>query len=302
MVESKEATQDSVLIIEDDELFLKTLTNLLKKEGYEVEGAKTGPEAIEKAKEKYFDLIISDVRLPGGMDGLEVLKNIKDIYNYPNKMIIMTGYADEEAPVRAIRLGVDDYIYKPFRTEDFLQAVSRTIKISRLQKYVDYYRQLSIHDGLTNLFNHRYFHEIIVREIDRASRYNHPFSLFMIDIDNFKHFNDTHGHLAGDMALKKIANLFIKFFRKVDFAFRYGGEEFIIILPETHKEGALVVAERIRKTVEETSFEVDHTLANLTVSIGVAIFPEDAKDKEALVQNADKALYRAKQSGKNRIG
>jgi len=134
MAEAKEITKDNILVIEDDELFLKTLISLLKKEGYEVYSARTGQEAIELAKKKCFDLLITDIRLTGGMDGLEVLKNIKDIYSHPNKMIVMTGYVDDEAPIRAIRLGVNDYIYKPFRTEDFLHSVKRNLDTLRLEK------------------------------------------------------------------------------------------------------------------------------------------------------------------------
>jgi diguanylate cyclase (GGDEF)-like protein len=155
---------------------------------------------------------------------------------------------------------------------------------------------LSNSDSLTGLWNHGYFQYLLGEEIKRSSLVKSCFTLLMIDIDNFKAFNDTYGHQAGDSIIREISKLFRDTSRKIDIIGRYGGEEFGIILPITKKEEALVLAERIRKAVETSSM-----LKNITISIGVASFPEDGQRKEDLLAKADKALYEAKRSGKNRI-
>ncbi|MFH1767987.1 MAG: diguanylate cyclase [Candidatus Omnitrophota bacterium] len=294
--------KESILVIEDDELFRETIVKVLEKEGYQVKGVKRGEEALDTAKKESFNLVIADVRLPGGMDGIDILERLMREYNYPSKMIIMTGYADAEAPVRAIKIGVDDYIFKPFSLDEFMHSVKKSIRTFHLEKDVDFYRELSIHDGLTNLYNHRYFHEIIEREINRADRYGHSLSLFMVDIDNFKRFNDSYGHMIGDVALRKIADLFKETLRKVDLLFRYGGEEFSVLLPETDAEGAFIVGERMRAAIESVSLDFDGSnIEHLTISIGIATLPADTKNKEELINFSDKALYQAKQEGKNKI-
>ncbi|MDP2980772.1 MAG: sensor domain-containing diguanylate cyclase [Candidatus Omnitrophota bacterium] len=155
---------------------------------------------------------------------------------------------------------------------------------------------LSNSDSLTSLWNHGYFQYLLGEEIKRSSFAKSRFTLLMIDIDNFKAFNDTYGHQAGDSILREISGKFRDISRKIDIIARYGGEEFGIILPMTKKEEALVLAERIRKAVE-----ISPGLKNITISMGVASFPEDGDTKETLIAKADKALYEAKRSGKNRI-
>jgi diguanylate cyclase (GGDEF)-like protein len=154
---------------------------------------------------------------------------------------------------------------------------------------------LSNSDSLTGLWNHGYFQYLLGEEIKRCSLVKSFFTLFMIDIDDFKAFNDTYGHQAGDSIIKEISRIFKDVSRKFDIVARYGGEEFGIILPITKKEEGLVLAERIRKTVETSP-----SLKNITISIGVASYPEDAQKKEDLLAGADKALYKAKRSGKNK--
>jgi two-component system, cell cycle response regulator len=198
---------ECILIIEDNEDFRTTLLNLLKKRGYNVFGAGDCATAMEMMKNESFALIISDVRLPGP-DGIQIMTDIlSDKEKKIIKTMVITGYADNDVPIKAIKLGVDDFIYKPFAMEVFVHSVDKLIKGYRLEKSVAYYKRLSIIDGLTGLFNHRYFHETVVREINRAKRYNHPLSLLMIDIDDFKKFNDSYGHLSGDGALRKMAQV-----------------------------------------------------------------------------------------------
>lgn len=170
-------------------------------------------------------------------------------------------------------------------------------KLHRLTK------ELARTDGLTGLFNYRYFHERLEDEIHRAKRYQRTLSLIMLDVDNFKHFNDTYGHPIGDAILKKIAAIIKESIRDVDMVSRYGGEEFTVMLPETDTVRALPLAERIRRSIEKRTCGTlgIHSKEGAHVSLGIACFPWDAQDKDDLIQRADEAMYTAKAKGKNRV-
>ncbi|MCX7831434.1 MAG: sensor domain-containing diguanylate cyclase [Actinobacteria bacterium] len=182
--------------------------------------------------------------------------------------------------------------------ELFAQIAGLALEKFRL---IEANREMALTDSLTGLNNHRYFHERITQEISRARRYRKNLSLLMIDVDNFKKYNDANGHLTGDDALKRISTIIKENIRAADVAVRYGGEEFMVILPETAKEQALMVAERIRLSVEKEPFIGEDALPGkkLTVSIGVATFPEDSEIKDELIKKADDAMYAAKLRGKN---
>lgn len=165
-------------------------------------------------------------------------------------------------------------------------------------------RELSYTDELTRVFNRRYFNQRFEREMQRAQRYGRALSLIMLDIDHFKAFNDTHGHLWGDTILKQVAQILEKSLRKADILARFGGEEFVVLLPEIDKEHGRKVAEKLRRAIERTDFPKAATqpLGRLTISLGFAAFPEDAKEAEALVDHADQGLYLAKSRGRNQVG
>jgi two-component system cell cycle response regulator len=293
---------ESILIVDDNEDFRSTLVNLLKRKGFVVFGAGDCAEAMEIIRREALALIVSDVRLPGNEDGIQIMSNIlKEKGEKVIKTLVMTGYADKDVPIKAIKLGVDDFIYKPFDISVFLHSIETLIKGYRLEKSVDYYKLLSITDGLTNAFNHRYFHETAEKEISRAKRYQRPLSLMLIDIDDFKKFNDTYGHLAGDSALRQMVKFFLKTIRSIDLVFRYGGEEFAILCPEQTKDSTLTVAQRLIDELQKEQFQVDEdSYENISVSIGVAAYTKKTESKDQLIDKADKALYQAKELGKNR--
>ena len=158
---------------------------------------------------------------------------------------------------------------------------------------------LAITDSLTGLYTRRYFFERLNEELNRSKKYGFRFSFLMVDIDDFKKCNDTHGHLVGDVILKDVSRIIKEGVREIDLVARYGGEEFSLIFPETDKNGAILAAERIRKKIEENVFKAYDEMLKVTISIGIAVYPEDGSDAGEIVERADKALYDAKRSGKN---
>jgi len=177
----------------------------------------------------------------------------------------------------------------------FANYSAQAIENTMLYKSTEH---LSLTDGLTGLYNHRYFQEQLEVEVKRAQRYDLNLSLIMIDLDHFKEFNDSYGHLEGDSLLRKISQILKSSLRETDFVARYGGEEFAVILPETNKERASIAAERIRKTINEQTFGEGGV--KMTISLGVASYPDDACLRADLIKKADEALYRAKREGRNR--
>ncbi|MBC8287091.1 MAG: diguanylate cyclase [Nitrospinae bacterium] len=186
---------------------------------------------------------------------------------------------------------------------DYFSEVSKSLRAPAMIELqaLEETRKNSRSDGLTGLFNRRFFDEALEGEMNRVQRYDGRFSLIFFDLDNFKNLNDTYGHQAGDLTLKQVAEIMMLEKRTEDFVCRYGGEELVLILPETRKINALVIAERIRQKVEELKLEFDGQSFGLTLSGGVASYPTDAKDAKSLIHAADIALYQAKENGKNRV-
>jgi len=191
--------------------------------------------------------------------------------------------------------------------KSFLQTVSviyeNMILYTKLHQLYEKKSQEAILDGLTKLYNYRYFMQELEREANRARRYNQPFSLFMLDIDKFKNYNDTYGHPAGDRILQTISKLILQNIRNTDTVARYGGEEFVVILPGLKREEAMALADKLRTLIAEHLFYNEDTKENctITISIGVACFPDDSDNSADLIKSADKALYQAKQTGRNKV-
>ncbi|MBI4301145.1 MAG: diguanylate cyclase [Chloroflexi bacterium] len=289
-----------LIIVDDDDDMCETLTDIFLSQGYEVSSSRTGEEALTLCQERTFDVALVDIKLPD-MEGTELLSALKVLHPHL-EVVLMTGHASLESAVTAVRHDAFAYVTKPFEVHEVIITVDEAVERqqARVREIEDreHYRSLSIIDGLTELCNYRCFYEHLGLEVERAKRYSHTLTLLMVDVDDFKGYNDSYGHQAGDEALKYIAHTLRQRCRGVDVVARYGGEEFAILLVETAKGDAAVVAERLRQTVAEGRPERGRR--QLTVSIGVATLPEDAQEGEELVARADEALYKAK-GCKNRV-
>jgi diguanylate cyclase (GGDEF)-like protein len=303
MIDS-EAQTPLILVVDDEQVMQDVMRDILTDCGYIVDVESNGESALARLKENDYALIFADVRMPK-MDGMEFLRRAKHL-NPEMDIIMMTGYATVDIAVEAMKLGARDFITKPFNLDHIKLVSAREIERKVLKKQaeeVEYYKKISLTDGLTELYNHRYFHQLLSAEVSRSKRSNRKFCLLMIDVDDFKSYNDALGHLAGDEALKFLGWLLKHHARISDAVCRYGGEEFSIILPETVLGEGKKAGERLRRIVEETEFDRQDVMPtkNLTVSIGLACYPEDGMSGEEIVQNADRALYQAKKEGKNRM-
>ena len=304
MPENQPKDNLSVLVVDDEEIIREVMGDILSDSGYKVDVAENGKVALEKLTEKPYDLVFADIRMPV-MDGLEFLKKVKD--SAPSlDVVMMTGFASVDIAVEAMKLGAFDFITKPCNADHIRIVSNRAIESKKLQKQAEereYYRQLSLTDGLTELYNHRYFYDLLDIEISRTNRKKRNFCLHMIDVDDFKVYNDTLGHKQGDHALRSLAWLLKHHARISDMVCRYGGEEFSIISPETNTSEGKIAAARFRRIVEETEFEHQDVMPqkNLTISIGIACYPDDCRDPNELVRKADEALYQAKRDGKNKV-
>ncbi|MCH7755117.1 diguanylate cyclase [candidate division KSB1 bacterium] len=303
-----------ILVVDDVPVNIQLLVTYLAAEGYDVVSAKDGHDAMKAVKEHQPDLILLDVMMPK-MNGFKVCEAIKsDDATKFIPVILVTALNELEDKVKGMNSGADDFLAKPFNKLELLVRVRSLLRIKHLhdelqekvielQRTKEELRQLAITDGLTGLYNYRYFKEQLLQELKRAQRHSLNISVVMIDIDHFKQYNDKNGHPAGDVVLKDIARLLRDNIRNIDLAARYGGEEFSLILIETDKPSAKIVSEKIRKLVEDYGFAYESSQPDgkLTISTGVAKFPEDGEDFDTLVSKADQRLYRAKEAGRNLI-
>lgn len=284
-----------VLIIDDDATIRYLINEFVEMAGYRPMVAASAEEAVTLLETHRFDVAISDIMLPG-MDGLELTALIKK--NYDTDVIVITGYSGEYSYEEAVDRGASDFVFKPVRFEELLLRLRRVLKERQMKKEL---HRLAITDGLTKLCNSRHFYKQLRIETERSSRYGHPLAILMLDIDYFKNYNDTYGHLEGDKVLSAMGRVIKGCLRATDSAYRYGGEEFIVILPETDSLEAEIVADRIRRNIEEEIFEPrENTTAGITVSIGITEY-KTKEELPTLIKRADTALYESKQKGRNRI-
>jgi len=291
-----------ILVVDDDTAITDSMCEFVEAAGYKSFAASSADEAIRVLEKNSIHIVITDIMM-SGMNGLELTDQIKK--NYKADVIVMTGYSADYSYEEAISKGASDFVFKPIRFEELLLRLKRVLNERKLAEeraeMMKKLNKLATTDGLTKLYNSRSFYNHLESEADRSARYKRPLSLLFLDIDHFKKFNDAYGHLEGDKVLMKIGEIITSCLRGLDTAYRYGGEEFTIILPETIGAEAGTVANRIRRTIEEERFMPESgNLATVTISIGVTQFNPTEK-MSSFIQRSDKAMYMSKQNGRNQI-
>lgn len=296
-----------ILVVEDSPDSLHLLSSRLSLRGYVVEEAISGEEAMVMIETSPPDLLLLDVMLPG-IDGHEVVRRMKGSPTLPFiPVILVTGRDSTPEKVAGLDAGADDYLVKPVDLAELEARVRSMLRIKRLQTQLEEknreLERLSRTDGLTGLYNQRHIRELLNDEFERVRRSREPFSIALIDFDDLKRVNDSLGHQTGDRVLVEMARLLNLSTRRVDRVGRSGGDEFLILLPETPMQGAVICLERIRKKVENYPFLPDGDgHLPLTISVGIASCPDPGvQGPEELIRRADVAMYSAKHSGRNRI-
>lgn len=294
----------NILLVEDDLLTAGVVMDSIADLGHVIHTSSVS-ETETVLSQRRFDLIILDVFLPDG-NGLSLLQEIKQNPFYETiPVLVFSVNEDLRAKLKAFELGASDYLLKPFHVAELQARVKALVGGKQKQEVLMCnLRQMSAlaeQDGLTGLYNHRFFVDNLKHRFHLAQEHKISFALLMMDVDDFKFYNDRNGHLAGDQVLRGVANIIRSVVRGDDIPARYGGEEFVALLWDVTEEQALKVAERIRDSICNYPFPQHEYQPNgrVTVSIGVALTP--AESPSALLQRADEALYRAKAAGKNRV-
>jgi len=313
-----------VLFVDDEAFTLNALERLLRKAPYTLHYAESGAAALEKMAATPIQVLVTDMKMPQ-MDGLSLLRQVKEMY--PDTVrIALSAYTMTGQLLPCINTGeIYRFITKPIVPEELRQALDDAVdyyllrrdrielinelkeKNRKLQTALEYQQQiqnqlqqLAVTDALTGLFNWRYLSVSLDHEFEQCLRYQKGLSCLMLDLDHFKQINDTYGHTSGDFVLKEFSARLKKAIRTADIGFRYGGEEFVVLLPHTDLESAKVIAERILTACRTKPFEIDGQSVAVTVSIGAACFKAHGpQTAEEMLATADKLLYEAKQSGRN---
>jgi two-component system cell cycle response regulator len=300
-----------ILVVDDDPINRKAVAAALVKAGHEVVVGADGNEALAHLREGRLDLIVMDVQMPG-LGGREICRIIKSNRSFGFiPVILMTSTDDVQVKVEGFEIGADDFLFKPLNWLELSARVKVMLRLKkmqdelnevneRLRHFNEQLEELSTTDALMGIFNRLFFQKRISYEFQRTQRYNKPLSLLIMDLDHFKQINDQHGHLFGDLILKQLATMLRQSVRQVDLLARYGGEEIVVICPETDTNGAMILAERIRSDVEKHDFGDEKQKTKITVSLGFVEVP-NAKihDVSEMLRAADDALYRAKAAGRN---
>ena len=302
-----------ILVVDDHEDNVEVLRARLEARGYEVEGANNGQDALDMARTFHPDLILLDVMMPD-MDGLEVVRRLKADRSLPFIPVIMqTALDSTERMVAGLEAGADDYVTKPINFAELEARVRSLLRIKKLQQELgdrekelsimnDRLRHISMTDGLTGVDNRRALEERLHEMFEHSLRLHEHISCVMCDIDHFKKVNDTYGHAAGDEVLKQFAEILKDEAREIDRVGRYGGEEFLMLLPGTALDSAVTFAERVRQRGEGNTFSFEGGSLKRTASFGVAAWPHPrVEGREAMLKAADDALYVAKERGRNRV-
>ena len=295
-----------ILYADDVEAHVDYVRNLLEKEGFDVVVARDGVEALEKVRETNPDIVLLDVLMPR-MNGLEACRIIKASLSKDGflPIILVTVKSDIESKVQGLKLA-DDYLTRPFDAAELLARVDAMLRIKALQDSIRESKQeleeLSVTDRVTGLNNHRYLQRRLRDEFKRAERYSDPLSCLVVDIDHFRDINERHERDFANHVLAETARILEDSVRDIDVTTRSGGDEFTMLLPNTHVTGSLAVAERVWRAIAEKPFSLNGAEEKVTVSIGISFYPNrDVRTKDELLRTAHKALDQAKQEGRNKI-
>jgi two-component system, cell cycle response regulator len=299
-----------VLLVDDDEIMMERLKIPMLETGYEVRTATNGAAALAALQEDFMSIVILDRSMPG-MDGLALCRAIRQQtwtgYVY---LMLLTAHDAEEDVLLGLDAGADDYLSKRVSDAELIARLSTATRVLSLEHSLktalEERRRMAMTDALTGAHNRRYFVRYLGAELKRARRFGTELSLLAIDVDHFKQINDKYGHAAGDAVLQKLVKRIQKSLpRDYDWCARLGGEEFAVVLPQTDLAGAAVVAERLRKAVEELPIHLSRGVRSITVSIGVsglqAMPTRDVTTADLLLADADRYLYKSKEGGRNRV-
>jgi len=293
-----------ILVVDDDLMVREVVLESIREAGYQAEICGNGNEALARNAANPYDLIVTDMKLPG-MDGLSLIRHLKQ-GAADTDVIVITGYGSIENAVECMKAGALEYLIKPFTVEQIQVAVRKSLELRELRRRArerEFYMELSYVDALTGIHNRRFFDEALDRETHKAQRQGSSMVLLMIDIDDFKIYNDRNGHQKGDEALARIGRILKAACRSYDMVTRYGGEEFALLFPGADKSHAMELSARVMNGLKDANFDGEELLPSgeLTVSVGAACFPEDAATAQDLIRCADEALYAAKKAGKNSV-
>jgi two-component system cell cycle response regulator len=296
-------TTGTVLIADDSLVIRAVVRNGLEEEGYRVIEAEDGLIALEQCRQDPPDVVLLDIEMPG-MDGYQVLSELKrdnELKAIP--VVFLTSRGGMDDMVAGLRRGAHDYLKKPFDAAELLARVGSAMHVKKLQDQLQRHNaeldRISRTDGLTGLYNRWHLDQELARLHNDAVRHDDQLCVLLLDIDHFKQVNDVHGHAAGDLVLRAFADRMVCELRAGDIAGRWGGEEFLVILPRTQVDGALDAAERIRLRIARDPVAVANADIKITVSVGCGLGPGASPD--ALVHLADSCLYRAKLAGRNQV-
>ncbi|MGD8621156.1 MAG: diguanylate cyclase [Anaerolineales bacterium] len=294
--ESQDSPVGRILIAEDDPDFRRLLSRRAERMGLRIVEAEDGREALEALEQDEFDALVLDLYMPVH-NGFEVIAAARE--KDPDiQALVLTGSASVESAVEALRAGVYDYLTKPFDSMTTFElaltrALERRFLINENKRLFEENQRLAVTDPLTGLHNRHKLQESLTTELERAKRYGRPLSMIMIDMDDLKSINDTHGHAVGDEALRVVGQAIMRCIRKVDMGTRFGGDEFLVLLPEADEQEAATVAERVDTEIRSIDFHA----GPLSASIGVAQWKESYAEPEDFIHAADEAMYSVKHSG-----
>jgi two-component system cell cycle response regulator len=294
-LEAQSEVQYAMLVVDDDRDVRELIQEVVSRMGYTSAAVVDGLEALDYLADHHVDIVITDINMPR-LDGMALIRRIRADFGEVD-VVAVTGYSDRYKYTDVVEAGASDFICKPF---DVNELEAKVIRIIRERSLREQLRRLSVRDGLTGLYNRRFFDDNLRREASRAFRQNYGLYLLIIDIDNFKEYNDRYGHQQGDEVLKRVADLMLLSIRNnVDSAYRYGGDEFATIIPHANFQQAFMVAERLRgKYGKDNMPPTSLSIGMAKLAGGIDTLSEDV---DKLIRDADRCLYLAKRNGGDQV-